>query len=136
MMNAGFYGTVRHIGTSYQWRRFDMAEAKRERLAAQLRKLFRRVVAPHRMMTFRRGEILAHGEDLDTGLAEIARHAENLLFSLAQPEHQARLREHPILGGPAEDIERALILRHRANLGVEARDRLHIVREHVGPRGD
>ena len=133
---AGFYGTVRHIGTSHQGSRFDMAEAERERFASQLRKLFRRVVAPHRMMALRRGEILAHGEDLDARLAEIAGHAENLLFSLAQPEHQARLREHPILGGPAEDVERALVLCHRANLGVEARDRLHIVREHVGSRGD
>src|SRR5438552_9689858 len=116
MLNAGFYGTVRHIGTSHQGSRFDMAEAERERFASQLRKLFRRVVPPHRMMAFRRGEILTHGEDLDARLSEIVGHAENLFFSLAQPEHQTRLREHPILCGPSQDIERAFVLCDRANL--------------------
>src|SRR5947208_10577125 len=72
-IRAGFYGTVRHIGTAHQRCGFDVAEAERPRRSPQLRELRGRVIAAHRMVIARRREVLAEGEDLHAGLAQVAR---------------------------------------------------------------
>src|SRR2546423_362550 len=66
-----FYGTVCHIGTAHQRGGLDVAEAERARLPAQLRELLGGVVAAHRMMVSGRREVLAEGEDLHAGFAQV-----------------------------------------------------------------
>src|SRR5438552_3035654 len=68
-IGEGFYGTVCHIGTAHQRGGFDVAEAERARLFAQLGELLGGVVATHRMMVAGRREVLAEGEDRDAGSA-------------------------------------------------------------------
>src|ERR1700694_4983155 len=100
ILSRRFYGTVRHIGTAHQRGRLDVPEPESERCAAEVGELFRSVVAADRMMVAGRGEILPHREDPPAGFAEIARDGEALLLALAEPQHDARLRHHALLGRP------------------------------------
>src|SRR5207244_3241958 len=77
-----FYGTVCHIGTAHERSGLDVMKPERARFFAELRELFRRVVAAHRMMIAGRREVLSHREDVDTGLAEIVRHSQDLFLAL------------------------------------------------------
>src|SRR5205085_12413785 len=70
VLSGGLYGTVRHIGTSHERRGFDVMEAESARFLAELRELFRRVVAAHRMMISGRRQVLSHREDVDARLAQ------------------------------------------------------------------
>src|SRR5476651_901805 len=91
---AGLYGTVCHIGTSYQRRRFDVMEPQRAGLIAKCLELSRGVIAPHGMVSFARSQVLPHGEDVHTSIAQIAGHGKDLRFRLAEPQHDARLGQH------------------------------------------
>src|SRR5436305_13478204 len=98
-----------HIRTAHERRRFDMLKAELQGLFAELCELLRSVVAAHRMMALRRGEILSHRENVDAGASQIARDVDDLVFSFAEPEHETRLREHAGFVRPSKNFERARI---------------------------
>ena len=70
---------VRHVRTAHEGRRLDMLEAEVQRLFAELRELFGRVVAAHGMVALGRGEVLSHRENCDARIAQVTRDGEDLL---------------------------------------------------------
>src|SRR5712691_11785818 len=105
-IDGGFYGTMGHIRTSHERRRFDVPEAELLRAPAELRDLVGRVVAADRVVVAGGGEVLTHREDADAAGAKIGGDLQDLLFSLAEAEHDARLRQHSFFVSPAQDVER------------------------------
>src|SRR4051794_34307752 len=94
ILSGGLYGTMSHVGTPHERRRFDVTESHLQRAPSELRELLRRVVAAHRMIVLARREVLTHGDDVDAVLAQLARHGEHFVFVFAEAEHQRRLRDH------------------------------------------
>src|SRR5258708_13946011 len=110
-------------------------EAEIRRLLAEGGEFVRGVVAAYRMVITGRGEILAHGEDIDSGLTQVVGGGQDLLLGLAEAEHDRGLREHslaPLLGRPAQDVKGALVLRYRPHGAVEPRHGLDVMRQHLG----
>ena len=64
---------------------------------------------------------------------------EHFLFRFAEAEHERRFGQHvvvPLVGGPAQDVERAFVLRDGTHGRIEPRHGLDVVREDFGRRGD
>src|SRR5215212_2430202 len=99
------YSAVRHVRAPHQRRALDVMEAERLRRGAELREFVRGVVAADGMMAFGRRQILAHREDVDAGFAQVARDLEDLVFILAQSQHEAGLGPCAFLGSPSKDVE-------------------------------
>src|ERR687894_630811 len=122
------------VGAAHQRPALDVLEAQSDAVLFQFRELFGRVVAAHRQVVLRRPEVLADGQDVHLVLAQVAHGVVELLLYLAQAHHEATLRE-PFgveLLGEAQHLQRAAILRLRADSWVEARDGLDVVIEGVG----
>ena len=84
----------------------------------------------------RRLQVLADGEEVDVGRAQVVHHLQHLLALLAQAHHDARLGEH---GGRQllhllQQPQRGEVARARADLEIEPRHRLEVVVVDVGPR--
>src|SRR5688572_2867311 len=69
----------------------DVPEAERARAIAERGKRLRRDEAHDRKVLARRPQILADGENVAAGAAEILEHREELLVLLAETGHQAAL---------------------------------------------
>ena len=114
-------------------------EAESARILAELRELFRRVVAAHRMMISGRRQVLSHREDVDSSLAQIRRSRDDLVFGFAEAEHDRRFGQHvdvPLFVRPSKDVERLPIFRHRTNLRIQPRHGLDVVRKYFGCRSN
>src|SRR5688500_4753397 len=72
-------------------------------------------------------EVLAEGEDVAGDGDEVVDDGVDLVRLLAEAEHDAGLGDEPLLFGGLEELERAVVLRLRADALVEARDRFHVV---------
>ena len=89
-------------------------------------------------MLGRRLQILADGQEIDVGGAQIVHHLQDLLARLAQPDHQAGLGEHRGIDllHPRQQAQRGEVARARPDRRIEPRHGLEIVVEDVGPRRD
>ena len=93
------------------------------------------VVAAHRMMVAGRSEVLAEGNDVDAGIAEVASDGEHFILRLAEAEHEGGLGQHvagALFGRPAQHVERAFVFGDGTHGRIEARDGLDVVCEHLG----
>jgi hypothetical protein len=96
-------------------------------------------VADDRQVVARRPQVLPDRQHLDAVLAQRAERVEQLLARLAEAGHQAGLRHDLALAELArvmQDAARAQEVGAAAGERVEARDRLDVVVEDVGPLGD
>ena len=114
----------------------DVEEAHVEGAAAPGLELGGRDVALDLEVALRRAHVLAEGDDVDAGAAQLAQRVAHLGLLLAEPQHQARLG-HDALGAP----HRLHVLEHAQALPKvrppvphvrrQALHRLHVVRVHV-----
>src|ERR1700735_402527 len=95
----------RVIRAAHQRSRLYVMEAHRECCGLDLGELCRRYVASDRNVIGRRTQILAQRQDVALDVVEIANHFEQLIVSLAQAEHYARLGENR-LAEPARSVLR------------------------------
>ena len=65
---------------------------------------------------------------------QVAQRLRDLLARLAHAEDEVRLGDQPEVAGLRDDIERALVPERGADALEDARNRLDVVREHLGPR--
>src|SRR6185436_7768411 len=82
---------VRVIAAAHERSRLAVAEAEGKREPAVGRELVRVDPAVDRQVLRRRLEVLAEGEDLDAGLADVGDRRADLAGSLAEAEHDAGL---------------------------------------------
>src|SRR5690349_8388632 len=127
------------VAGAHQRARGDVLEAELVGRDLERLELVRVPVAHDRQVALGRTQVLADGEHLDALLAQLAEGVDHLLVGLAEPDHQAGLRRHLVaahLLGVAQDAQRALPARAAPGDGVEPRDDLDVVVEHVGTLGD
>ena len=123
------------VGRAHQRPGLHMIEPQRQRLGAQLLELRRRDIARHRQVLGGGPQVLAHGEHLGSGVADIAEGLRELAACLPQAHHQAGLHaSRAAANGLRQQRQRRLVARARARFAVEPRDRLDVVGEDVGAR--
>ena len=83
-------------------------------------------------------QILADGEEIDIGGAQIVHHLKDLLARLAEADHHAGLGEHrrDRAPSPSQQPQRGEVARAGPDRRIEPRHGLEIVVEDVGPRRD
>ena len=81
-------------------------------------------------------QILADGEEVDVGGAQVVHHLQNLVSLLAETDHDPRLGEHRGIDllHLLQQPDRGEIARARPHREIFRRHGLEIVVEHVGPR--
>src|SRR5690606_21604993 len=83
-------------------------------------------------------QVLADGEKVDVGAAQVIHDLQHLLPALAEPDHDARLGEHRRIEllHPLKESQRVEVARTGPNLQVKTGDGLQVVIEHIRPRLD
>src|SRR5438094_728186 len=79
------------VGGADQRAGLDVEESERERVRLELRELHGRHEPSDGEMLLRGLEVLADREDVDPGLAEVAKRLAQLLVRLAEADHEAGL---------------------------------------------
>ncbi|ENN87038.1 hypothetical protein RHSP_12697 [Rhizobium freirei PRF 81] len=100
--------------------------------------LFRRDEAHHLVMLARRLQILADGQEVDVGCAQVVHQLQHFVAFFAEAHHDARLGEHCGVQflDPLQQANGVEIARTGTNRQVIARHGFHIVIEDVGLGGD
>src|ERR1700683_2281030 len=96
-------------------------------------------VAHDGQMALGRAQVLPDGEHLHAVLAQRAEGLDHLVVGLAEPDHQPGLGHDPALAqlaSEAQDTTGARELRAAPGDGIQARNDLDVVVEHVGALGD
>src|SRR3989441_1273019 len=113
--------------------RFDMPESERHAVALELGEFVRRVPARDGQMLIRRPQVLADGENVDAGRAEIAQRREQLVPFLAQAADDPGLRQQ--LGihvlGAVEELQGPRVAATRPRDAVQPGNRFEVVIEDV-----
>ena len=94
--------------------------------------------AHHGMMLARRLQILADGQEIDIGGAQVVHQLEHLVALLAEPHHDPGLGEHARVDllDLLQQADRRKIARARPDCEVLRRHGLEVMIEHVGLGGD
>ncbi len=89
-------------------------------------------------MLGRRLQVLAHGQEVDVGGAQVVHDLQDLLARLAEPDHHAGLGEHRWLDlfHARQQAQRREVAGTRPYGWIKPRHGLEIVVEHVRPCGD
>src|SRR5204862_1103912 len=128
------------IARAHQRAGLDVTVPHLEPQAPQLGELRGRVVAGDGAVLRGRTQVLADGEDVDptTLRAQVAHGAEQLVPLLAETAHDPRLGEQ--LGvqllGATQQLERPRVAAAGPRQAVQPLDRLEVVVQDVGARGD
>ena len=79
-------------------------------------------------------QILANGEEIDIGGAEVVHHLQNLVALLAQPEHEARFGEQSRIDllHLLQEADRRVVTRTGPYCQIVRGNRFQVVIEHVG----
>ncbi len=90
------------------------------------------------MMLARRLQVLADGQEIDIGRAQIVHQLQDFVPLLAEADHDAGLGEHRGIEflDPLQQADRMEIARARPHGEIVRRHRFEIVVEDVGPRRD
>ena len=113
-----------------------MHEAEIERNVFQLAELVRVIVADHRRVRGGGTQVLADCEDLATDRAQVGEGCHQLVMFFAETDHEPRLRrdDRREAACPVEQFQRSRVAAARTGHAIQARHRLGIVVEDVGPR--
>ena len=128
-------GVVRR---AHQRPRLHVPEAHRAGAAGQRVELRRRHEARDGQVLERGAQVLPHRQDVAAHGAQVAQHGVDLVHRLAQPQHQAALRDRPRRPGvgASQQFQAALVARLVAHAAIEAGHRLGVVIEDLrrGPQ--
>ena len=120
------------IGTAHQRTGLDHANAEAKTELLPVRKFLGRDPAIHGQMLRGGTEVLADGEDVELLRGHVAEGGGDLGFLFANAEHDARFDDETGGLGAAQELERALVLRLRADGLLQAGYGLDVVVENVG----
>ncbi|EGJ77981.1 putative lipoyl synthase [Streptomyces sp. Tu6071] len=105
-------------------------------LLLQLHELVRLDPALDGVVPGRGAQVLRDRDQLAARLVQVAQCLADLLAGLAHAEDEVRLRDETGRAGLGDDLEGALVAEARTDALEDARDRLDVVREDLGARGE